>query len=257
MRIYRALVRLSAIILTLFIGMIVILATSWMPLKIRGIRISAWPATIMARLALTILNVKVEYQHTEKLLTHSGFIFPNHLSFLDIIMMLHIIPVRFLSKAELRSWPLVGWIARGIGTVFVDRSDRDSREAARQALAEEDTFPPIVLFPEGGIFSPAEELKPFRYGAFEIAHAGTSPFYPCALQYEPLDIVFWADESIWTAVWRFAKYKGPIYARINVLRMVSPQPDDDPKELALETHGAIDSALRYGGHESDLIQPGL
>ncbi len=257
MKIYRAVVRIIAILITLSIGAVIIVTTAWIPLKIRGIRISAWPATIMARIALTILNVKIESHNAEKLATHNGFVFPNHLSFLDIIMMLQIVPVRFLSKMELRSWPLVGWIARGVGTVFVDRNDKGSREAARQALAKVDAYPPIVLFPEGGIFLPADELKPFRYGAFEIAHAGLSPFYPCALQYEPLDIVFWADEPILTAVWRFAKYKGPIYARINVLRKVIPTPEDDPKELALETHGAIDSALRYGGHESDLIQPGL
>ncbi len=255
--IIRGIYRLTIVILVLIVGTTAVLLTALIPVKIQGARISAWGATMIARTLLKVLPVQVKCFHQERIRQHEGFIFPNHVSFLDVILMIHIIPTRFLSKAELRYWPLIGWIAGAIGTVFVDRSDKSSREAARQALSEITSYPPIVLFPEGGIFSPPDQLKPFRYGAFEIAQAGQIPYLPCVLIYEPLDIAFWEDEPILTAIWRFATYDGVVRAGMHVLRLVQPTTDDDPHQLALETHGAMDAVLRYGGHEADILQSGL
>lgn len=256
-RFFRGTFRLFVYLVVLVMGAIPILLTAWMPFTYRGVRLSAWPATMLARFFMRLFRVQVTYYHLERLQEHQGFIFPNHVSFLDIIMMLHLMPMRFLSKAELRHWPLIGWIARAIGTVFVDRGNKSSREAARNALTQVTTFPPIVLFPEGGIFPPPEALKPFRYGAFEIAQSGMIPYLPCVLTYEPMEIAFWGDESIWVAAWRFAAFAGPIRAHLHVLRKVQPHENDDPHQLALETHGAMDAVLRYGGHEADVLQAGL
>ncbi len=255
--IIRGIYRLIVVVLVLIVGTTAVLLTALIPVKIQGARISAWGATIIARTILKVLQVQVTCFHAERIRQHKGFIFPNHVSFLDVLMVAHITPVRFLSKAELRYWPLIGWIAGAIGTVFVDRSDKSSREAARQALSKINPYPPIVLFPEGGIFLPPDQLKPFRYGAFEIAHAGQVPYLPCVLIYEPLNIAFWEDVPILTALWRFATYAGPVRADMHVLRLVQPTADDDPHQLALETHGAMDAVLRYGGHEADVLQSGL
>jgi 1-acyl-sn-glycerol-3-phosphate acyltransferase len=120
------------------------------------------------------------------------------------------------------------------------------------------TFPAVALFPEGGIFQPAHELKPFRYGAFEIAQAGGVPFIPAVFIYKPLEIVFWRDEHLLTAVWRFASRPEPIKARLFLLRTVQPGPEDDPRQLALETHGAMAAIYKYGdGHEGDVVQSGI
>ena len=257
MGIIRGIFRLFVVILVLLIGTAAVLLTAWIPLNFQGVRISAWIATLIARTLLKIFRVRIEYFHAEQIRQHAGFIFPNHVSVLDVLMVLHIMPVRFLSKAELRHWPFIGWIAVAIGTVFVDRSSKSSREAARKALSAVEPFPPIVLFPEGGIFSPPEQLKPFRYGAFEIAQAGQVPYLPCVLIYDPLDIAFWADEPVLTAVWRFATFANSIHVQMHVLRSVQPTADDDPHQLALETHGAMAAVLRYGGHEADVLQSGL
>jgi 1-acyl-sn-glycerol-3-phosphate acyltransferase len=254
---FRGTFRILILLLVMALGTAVILFTAWIPVNIRGIRLSAWPTTLLARFILRLFRIRAEYYHAERITKHQGFVFPNHVSSLDIVMMQALMPMRFLSKAELRSWPLIGWIARAISTVFVDRSDKDSREAARKALEQVNHFPPIVLFPEGGIFPPPEILKPFRYGAFEIAKSGGVPFVPCVLIYQPLDLVFWGEESVLKAIWDFATYGGEIQAHCYILRPVFPTPDDDPQELALEAHGAMDAVLRFGGRESDVLQAGL
>lgn len=46
----------------------------------------------------------------------------NHISFLDIFLLDSILPVRFVAKKEIESWPVFGLISRAAGTLFIDRS---------------------------------------------------------------------------------------------------------------------------------------
>ncbi|MFQ5436722.1 MAG: lysophospholipid acyltransferase family protein [Anaerolineae bacterium] len=178
-------------------------------------------------------------------------------TFLDIILLIHILPMRFVSSSYVREWPFIGWIGRAVDTVFVDRDDKSSRQATRETLAAISHYPPIALFPEGGIWGMGKPLHPFRYGAFEIVAAGSVPFLPCVLLYEPLETIYWGDESFWTAVWRLAKFKGPVKAQVVALRTVHPHPDESAKQLAVETHGAMEAVLTYAGQEDVVIQSGI
>ena len=54
----------------------------------------------------------------------------NHLSWIDILLIGSVMNVRFLSKAEVASWPIVGKLATGAGTLYVNRGDRKSAEIA-------------------------------------------------------------------------------------------------------------------------------
>ncbi|WP_420642577.1 lysophospholipid acyltransferase family protein [Candidatus Leptofilum sp.] len=258
MRFIRGTFRLTTVSLILLLTTLLVLATAWIPVRIKGARLSAWLLPTVCRLLLTLFNVQFTALEAERITQHDGFIFPNHLSFLDIVLLMSIFPVRFLSKAEIANWPFVGWIARAVDTVFVKRENKDSREKARDALVQLHTFPAVALFPEGGIYQPRDELKPFRYGAFEIAQAGGIPYIPAVFIYDPLDAVFWRDEHLLTAVWRFASRPEPIQARLFLLRTVYPEPNDDPKQLALETHGAMAAIYKYGNNpEDDMLQSGI
>jgi 1-acyl-sn-glycerol-3-phosphate acyltransferase len=235
-----------------------VLLTAWLPVRVKGARLSAWLLVPVCRLLLPLFNVQFTAPNAARITRHNGFIFPNHLSFLDIILLLTIFPVRFLGKAEIANWPFFGWIARAVDTVFVNREDKTSREQARDSLAYIHAFPAVVLFPEGGIYQPPTDLKPFRYGAFEIAQSGGVPFIPAIFTYDPIDIVFWRDEHLLTAVWRFASRSEPIKARLYLLRTVQPVPEDDPRQLALETHGSMAAVYKYGGGQgNDVIQSGI
>jgi 1-acyl-sn-glycerol-3-phosphate acyltransferase len=258
MRFIRGIFRISTFITMLLLTTTLALGLAWLPVRVKGVRLSAWLLVPICRLLIPLFNIEFTALEAKRIIQHNGFVFPNHLSFLDIILLLSIFPVRFLAKAEIAKWPFIGWIARAVDTVFVNREDKTSREKVRDSLSEIHTFPAVALFPEGGIFQPPEELKPFRFGAFEIAQAGSIPFIPAVFIYEPLDIVFWRDEPLFTAVWRFATRPEPIKARLYLLRTVQPSPDDDPRQLALETHGAMAAVYKYGdGHEGDVLQTGI
>ncbi len=152
--------------------------------------------------------------------------------------------MRYLSKIEVRAWPFIGWVAMAIGTVFVNRSDKASRSQARQQLGQVARFPPIVLYPEGGI-GPANSLQPFRYGAFEIAIEQGIPYLVCAINYSRADVIVWGEgESLIECLWRLACFPGPMDASVTPLKIIAPQPGDDPKVLAVEAHHTIAVALQ-------------
>ncbi len=256
----RAAFRTVTMALAIGLGAFVIVLVSWLPWKKEGASLSNWIATSLCRFFLRLYNIELRCAEPERFRQHQGFIFPNHTSYLDIIVMMSIGPVRWLAAAEIGRWPFIGIIGRAIGTVFVNRENRDSRAAARTALSGVSLHPPICLFPEGKINS-SLHLAPFRYGAFEIAQQQGAAFLPAAIVYAEHEIMAWhteTNEGVLSAAWRVARQSGPLHVWLTPLHVVHPQPHDDPQALAAQTHGAIQAVLTaYRGHASDVVQPGL
>lgn len=233
--------RLIIVIPVLMLGTLIILLLAAVRVRIRGVYLSAWPVVALSRFAMWLFGISFECTDRQALLSHEGFVFPNHQSYFDILMMIYLLPMRFLAAIEIRSWPLIGWIAVAIDTVFVNRESKEARQQARLALGQqffESPFPPIVLYPEGKI-SVTGELLPFRHGAFEIAIEDGIPYLPVALVYDPAGVVQWGDEHLLMAVWRLASRPGPVRAKLVVLDKVTPKADDDPKRLAEAAFQAI------------------
>lgn len=249
--------RMGMTLIVFIIGLPSVIVVDLLKLTRKNAPMASWVTTWMARRLLKIYRIEFECRERERFATHHGFIFPNHLSFLDILGLISLGPVRFLAKSEIADWPFVGRIGKAVGTVWVNRSDDDSREAARQALTELTDYPPIALFPEGGIHA-SLKLQPFRWGAFEIAIERGFPILPAAYIYPRLDISGWRKEPLKTAMKRLGREKGPTPMRLVGLRDIHPLAGDDPRELALEAHGSISAALiAYSGNADDVIASGL
>ncbi len=87
----------------------------------------------------------------------------NHISWLDIPLLGSLAPVGFLSKAEIRHWPVIGWLAESTGTLFIERGGRGASQAAARYIAEHiEHGHSILVFPEG---------KTTRGGTVERFHA--------------------------------------------------------------------------------------
>lgn len=247
--VYRFTLSLTLLAIT---GTLVVI-TSFLPLHIKGYHISMWMVTAVGRSLLWAMNVKWSCTDSEHYKQHRGFIFPNHISYLDILVLIAIAPVRFLAKREVRSWPVVGQAAQAIGCVFVNREDKDSRASARTSLAHIDRFPPVALFPEGRK-GPGHLLAPFRHGAFEIVTQGEVPFIPCALVYSQPEWAMWyRGEFVLKAAWRLCRYQRQGTAQLILLDAVYPQEADDPVTLAEATHEKIETILQ--AHHAFTAQP--
>lgn len=252
-------IRLAIVSVIVTVGTIAVLLAGLVPVRVRGARLGGWVVTGMARLAATVFGVRVACEQPERLRLHRGFVFPNHLSYADIIVLLHLFPLRFLSNHVVERTPFVGWVAKAIGTVFVDRGDRDSRAEARRELAEalrERDHPPLVLFPEGRI-GEGEYLHPLRRGAFEVAAAGSVPYLLCAIRYSDVETVRWRrGESFATALWRLARHRGPMEARLVFLGAVHPTPDDNADRLVAHAEDLLGEAIQRDGGVSDSATAG-
>ena len=89
----------------------------------------------------------------------------NHSSWLDIFVLNASKRIYFVAKSEVRGWPVIGWLARGTGTVFIRR---DRREAKRQQALFEDRLRAghhLLFFPEG-TSSDGQRVLPFKTTLF-------------------------------------------------------------------------------------------
>jgi len=243
----RALLRILLLLLVIGIGALSVLLLSFIPLRVGGARLATWPVTIMARLFMRVAGVDYDCPAPAVVRNHHGLIFCNHTSFIDTLMVLHLTPARFLSTKGVRKLPVIGQIAVALETIFVNRRSQDARAASRAEIAEAlraHTYPPLVLFPEGTI-GPGHTVLPFRHGAFEIAKQEQMPILPCALYYEPLDVLTWYESraTLPAMAWRLVMQRKRVKARLLPLPVVKPVPDVEIADFAEQTRQLIQAAL--------------
>jgi len=242
-------VRLSLAVCVLLIAAITLLIAGLIPMQVQGASLAAWAVSLLARSILPLFRIRITCPAPERIRSHRGLIFPNHVSALDPPVLLSFGPKRFLGAAEIAPRPVIGWIAAKLGTIFVSRQDKQSRLAARQQVADAYRAadrPPIVLFPEGRL-GPGDGVFPFRRGGFEIAQDHGIPYLTCALRYDPVDIALWRAarqrEEMWGNLWRIAQYTGVVRVDVIPLSYVEPRPGDSPQELADTARQEIADAL--------------
>jgi lyso-ornithine lipid O-acyltransferase len=97
----------------------------------------------------------------------------NHISWLDIVAFSTLAPVSFIARADMRHWPLIGWLARLQGTVFVDRERRVATGRTKQEMAIRlNAGDALVLFAEG-TSTDGSRVLPFRPALLGAASLGT------------------------------------------------------------------------------------
>lgn len=125
-----------------------------------------------------------------------GLIMANHQSYLDIWMIPKYTISVFVAKAEVRRMPLVGWGASSVNTVYVDRTDKDSRRRTRDAIADRlRRGRSVIIFPEGTTHY-GREMLPLKPGMFFAAAEEDFPIIPVAIAYEDASMAWVGDEPI-------------------------------------------------------------
>lgn len=144
----------------------------------------------------------------------SGAVISNHLSALDILLHSGMRPCVFVSKIELRSAPLLGWMSMMSGTIYVARGQGGSASKAAEGMAKgfRDGLP-VVFFPEGTTGVGDVPAMPFRSGLLAQSIEAGAPIVPAFTTYalSPRDAaagktlradVHWGPQSLVQHVWR-------------------------------------------------------
>ncbi len=150
----------------------------------------------------------------------------NHISWLDILVMLAVQPVRFVSKAEIKRWPLIGWLATNAGTLYIERASR--RDAMRVVHHIADALKPatpdhapyiIAVFPEGTT-TDGSVVLPFHGNLIQAALSAGAPVQPVTLRFCDTDTgalsmtpAYIDDDTLITSVWRLLS-SPPVVANV-------------------------------------------
>lgn len=205
----------------------------------RGRRARAeWLQRVATR-CLGLLRLKI---HRFGALPERGLVVANHLSYIDIILLASQRPCVFVSKKEVRSWPIFGQFAQLAGTLFVDRKHRGDVasvvEQMRAALADGAL---VVLFPEG-TSSGGSSVLPFKSSLLEPAQRLGCPVTAVAIGYGleegsvANEICYWREMTLLPHllnVWR----KKLIYSYLRC--GVTRSRQGGRKELAWELHAEV------------------
>jgi len=210
----------------------------------RRARLTGW----WARKLLRILNI-VTAVHGARPSAESRnlIVAANHVSWVDIFVISAAHPARFVAKAEIRDWPIAGWLSEKAGTIFIRRTRRSDtakiNELMHAVLAEGAT---IGFFPEGTT-TRGDRLLKFHTSLFEPAVANQATLAPAAIRYrasngERNDAVAFIGEL------SFAESVSLIIRQKSMIAELTFAPPIEAtgltrRELALEAEGAIAAIL--------------
>ncbi|MBM4264393.1 MAG: 1-acyl-sn-glycerol-3-phosphate acyltransferase [Deltaproteobacteria bacterium] len=177
-----------------------------------------------------ILNIKVTLVGDEGNLERGGYvIIANHMSYVDGIVLGSLFPIVFVSKKEVRSWPIVGQWNILSGTIFIDRQHRAKVGALvtemKNKLQQEAN---ILLFPEGTSTN-GERVLPFQTVPLAAPLRNRSVIVPVTLAYKSIedqpvnksnrDLIYWyGDMDFMTHFWKLLALRS-----VEVLVPVQPK----------------------------------
>lgn len=143
----------------------------------RDERVQAWARTMLAHLAIKLVVNGQPPQAGPVLLA------ANHISWMDILVMHAARHCRFVSKADVQHWPVVGKLATAAGTLYIEReSRRDALRVVHQMAACLQQGDVMAVFPEGTT-GDGSHVMPFHANLLQAAIAANAPVQPVALHF--------------------------------------------------------------------------
>lgn len=235
----------SVIVVTL--GVYSVFITGYGFLRLFKLPVDSWRNKCLktwGRLAAKSLSIDINVIGTKP--EPPFFLVCNHLSYVDIIVLFSCLDTTFVAKSEVADWPVIGFIARSIGVVFIDRKRRSDVARVNEEISNSVTKNRgLTLFPEGTT-SPGSKILRFRAGLLDYPARSDFGAHYCALSYSTnskngkdraYEIVsWWGDSELHSHVTRLAKersIKATIVFGDSVIR------GDDRKILAQKLHRKV------------------
>jgi len=169
----------------------------------REARVQAWSLKMLG-----LLGVRLELRGRPP---QAGpvLLVANHISWLDILVMHAARYCRFVSKADVRRWPLIGTLATGGGTIYIEReSRRDALRVVHHMAESLKRGEVVAVFPEGTT-SDGLALLPFHANLIQAAISAGAPAQPVALSFLDASTraltrspCYVGDDTLLASVWR-------------------------------------------------------
>jgi 1-acyl-sn-glycerol-3-phosphate acyltransferase len=203
------------------------------------------------RRTLTVLGIEVRRSGTPN--PGATLFVANHVSWIDILVMMSVRPMRFVSKADVRRWPVIGWLVACGGTLFIERTRRsDARRVVHLVAEALRAGDQIAMFPEGTT-SDGHGVLPFHANLLQAAIATSVPVQAIALRFsdarEPVSAAaaYIGDMTLMQSLWAVAS-ASDLTAHVVVLPALSPQ-GFERRALAERLRADIATKLEPGADE--------
>jgi len=204
----RALIRLPFVLLWL-ISCLLCVATIYplVPRPLRSRMNRAW-----SRLLMRLIGVRVTVRG-QPCLDGAVLWVANHVSWIDIYILAGVRGILFIAKSEIRKWPVLGWLVAKVGTVFLQRGQRNSLKLVTEQMAQ--CFgqgEALGLFAEGTTSSGLDVL-PFHASLFDPAMRSYVSIQPVALRFfhqgQRSDLAaFIGEETLVHNLWTLLRTRG-------------------------------------------------
>lgn len=172
--------RVVLVLLCTLLGLLTQLALFWWisPQAARRV-VALWSHAMLACLGVSLRIPR----SSAASLQQAALVVSNHISWLDILALQATVPVVFVAKSEIKSWPVLGWMVSLAGTCFIDRSRRTALRTVHNTLTTHlQTGQSVCIFPEGTT-SNGKQVLPFHAGLIQAAIDAGVPVQPVRLQY--------------------------------------------------------------------------
>lgn len=184
---------LVAVTVPLFLGWFLTRPLAWVAPRtdpaLQRLWIGSW-----SKASLWLMGVRARFEG--ELPTGPYFMVANHLSYVDIPLLLSRLDARFLAKSEIARWPVIGLLARSTGTLFIDRSrKRDLNRVLPLVRSVLDRGTGVIVFPEGTSTAGAE-VERFKPSLFEVPAATGADVRSASIHYHAPD----GPQPAWKAV---------------------------------------------------------
>jgi 1-acyl-sn-glycerol-3-phosphate acyltransferase len=209
----------------------------------RHARIGWWSRGMLRRLGIE-LRVDGAFTPGAKLVA------ANHVSWLDILAVHALCPeARFVSKAEVRHWPLVSSLVASAGTLYLERERaRDALRVVHDVAAALRAGETVAVFPEGTTGT-GEALLPFHANLLQAAISTATPVQPVALRYADArhavsPAAMWLEgTTLMGSLWKLAG-ADRLVLHMKVLEPV-PTAQRERRALAALLHARVGAALGF------------
>ena len=184
LRCLRYLYRVPLLLLHLLLGLPLVLLAMlppWRDWHVAGVRLEERAVRCWSGALLWLFGLRVRRRGQP--LAGGVLMVANHVSWVDIEMIHSQLLVGFVAKAEIRNWPLVGWLAARGQTIFHQRGSTESLGGVMDEMtARLRQQRPVAVFPEGRTRD-GSEVGPFHARIFTCAVEAAVPVQPVALRY--------------------------------------------------------------------------
>jgi 1-acyl-sn-glycerol-3-phosphate acyltransferase len=231
----RRLLRLLAVGATLLAGLVVLPLLG--PARGKGAQ-RAWH-----RAMLRALRIRLEVTGDGRFGAAGVLVVSNHTSWLDLVVLGAVQPLRMVAKSEVRGWPVIGLLARRVGTVFVDRERLSALPRTITTISGALAGGVAIgAFPEGTTWCGLASGR-FRPAVFQAAVDTATVVRPVALRYRlagagPTTVAaFVGDTTLWAAMVRSAAVRG-LVVEVHVLPLLLTT-GADRRVLAARAEAAV------------------